>query len=141
MKHLSLVCLSLTANLRCLGFTLGQFATLIVPPTIEAIISTLFIYLYSGPCRWAQILLVVDTLLYFTWALLDMVSHVAPAARNSLSVFEVLNVFVGAVSFTPILVYSIYVYRLSFRDFIPTLPRSLQPYLDISLPILIVIAI
>ncbi|KAG6380206.1 hypothetical protein JVT61DRAFT_8297 [Boletus reticuloceps] len=70
-----------------------------------------------------------------------MLSHVIPAARISFSVFRVLNFVIGAASFTPILFYSIYLYRLSFCDFIPTLPRRLQPYLEILIPILLVIAI
>ncbi|KAF8548293.1 hypothetical protein OG21DRAFT_1564865 [Imleria badia] len=135
MNQLSLVCLSLTPNLRCVGFTLGQSEALIIPPAIEVILSLFFIYL------WAQVLLAADGILYFIWALLDMLSHVVPAARISLAVFSALDFLVGAVSFTPILLYSIYLYRLSFRDFIPTLPRKLQPYLEILLPILLVIAV
>ncbi|KAH0831207.1 hypothetical protein J3R83DRAFT_13786 [Lanmaoa asiatica] len=135
MTQLSTVCLSLTPNLRCVSFTLGQSEALIIPPVIEVIISLFFIYLR------AQFLLAADATLYFIWALLDMLSHVVPAARMSLSVFKELDFLVGAVSFTPILLYSIYLYRLSFRDFIPTLPRKLQPYLEISLPILLVIAV
>ncbi|KAG8216074.1 hypothetical protein J3R82DRAFT_8074 [Butyriboletus roseoflavus] len=135
MSSLSLVCLSLTPNLRCVGFTLGQYKALIIPPVIEVIISLLFIYLR------AQFLLVADGILYFIWALLDMLSQVVPAVRISLPVFKALDFLVGAVSFTPILVYSIYLYQLSFHDFIPGLPRKLQPYLEISLPTLMVIAV
>lgn len=51
MSSPSLVCLSLTPNLRCVGFTPGQLEALIIPPVIEVVISLLFIYLYSGPGR------------------------------------------------------------------------------------------
>ncbi|KAF8128666.1 hypothetical protein EV363DRAFT_1340283 [Boletus edulis] len=108
-----LVCLSLAPNLRCFGFTRGQFVALTIPPAIEFIISLFFAYLYSEPGRWSQVL-AADGILYFVWALLDMLSHVIPAARVSFSVFRVLDFVIGAASFTPILFYSIYLYRLSF---------------------------
>ncbi|KAG9307980.1 hypothetical protein JVU11DRAFT_12028 [Chiua virens] len=159
MSKPSLICLSLSPNLRCFGFTIPQFATLIIPPVIEVIISLLFIYLCSGPDRQvfnvlsgiqiisssydrrAQFLLAVDGILYFIWALLDVLSHVVPAARNSLSLFKVLDFLLGAVSFTPILLYTLSLYRLSFQNFLPAFPRNLQPYLEISLPLLLLFAV
>lgn len=51
MNQLRLVCLSLTPNLRCVGFGFGDVIALTIPPGIEVIFSLLFIYLFSGPNR------------------------------------------------------------------------------------------
>ncbi|KIJ63572.1 hypothetical protein HYDPIDRAFT_29366 [Hydnomerulius pinastri MD-312] len=70
-----------------------------------------------------------------------MLSHVVPAARNSLSIFKDLDIFVGSVSFTPLFLYSFYLYLLSYRHFIPNLPLALQAYLKFPLAILLVVVV
>jgi hypothetical protein len=58
----------------------------------------------SSVDRWAQVLLAADGILYFTWALLDMLSFVVPASRNSLAVFSAIDFLVGMSIRVPLIV-------------------------------------
>ncbi|KAF9224858.1 hypothetical protein BS17DRAFT_54079 [Gyrodon lividus] len=140
MGQPSPVCLSLAPNLRCVSFTQLEHQVLIIPPAIEVIVCIFFILLKRRTDR-AHILLLTDGILYYIWALLDMLSHVVPAARNSLSIFKALDICLGSVSFTPLLLYSLYLYQLAFHELIPDLPRRLQAFPQIFLPTLLVVVV
>ncbi|KAF9238928.1 hypothetical protein BU15DRAFT_74888 [Melanogaster broomeanus] len=135
------VCLSLAPNLRCVGFSQPEYKFLIIPPAIEVVVCIFFIVLNWGSGSRAQILLPADGILYFIWALLDLLPHIVPAERNSSSISNELDIFVGSVSFTPLFLYLIYLYRLSCREFIPDLPRSFQAFPQLSLPILLALVV
>lgn len=75
----------------------------------------------------AHLLLAADGVLYFILALVDLLSHVIPAVRNSVTTSRVAELFLGSVSFVPMLSYTSYLLWLSHREFIPYLPRRHQP--------------
>ncbi|KAF8836999.1 hypothetical protein BDN67DRAFT_247156 [Paxillus ammoniavirescens] len=135
------LCLSLTPNLRCSGFSQLESRMLIIPPAIEVIVCVFFVLVKWETGSRAHILLIADGILYFVLALLDTLSYVVPAVRNSLSCFKVLNIFVGSVSFTPLLFYSLYIYWLTCRGFIPNLPRGLQAFPKILLLTLLAVVV
>ena len=58
----------------------------------------------SSVDRWSQVLLAADGILYFIWALLDMLSFVVPAARVSLTVFSALDFLVGMSIRVPLII-------------------------------------
>ncbi|KIK97303.1 hypothetical protein PAXRUDRAFT_825062 [Paxillus rubicundulus Ve08.2h10] len=70
-----------------------------------------------------------------------MLSHIVPAVANSLLCFKAINIFVGSVSFTPLFFYSLHLYRLTCREFIPNLPRGLQAFPKILLPTLLAVVV
>lgn len=77
-------------------------------------------------------MLAADGVLYFILALVDLLSHAIPAVTAS----KAAELFLGSVSFVPILSYTSYLVWLSRREFITYLPRSHQPpvkYLFIGL--------
>lgn len=77
--------------------------------------------------RRAHLLLAADGILYFILALVDLLSHVIPAARNSVTASRMAELFLGSFSFVPMLSYTSYLLWLSYREFIPYLPRRHQP--------------
>lgn len=72
-------------------------------------------------------MLAADGIVYFILALVDLLPHVIPAARNSLTTTRVAQLFLGSVSSIPMLSYTSYLVWLSHREFIPYLPRRHQP--------------
>lgn len=74
-----------------------------------------------------HLLLAADGVLYFILALVDLLSHVAPAARNSATASNAVELFLGSVSFVPMLSYTSYLVWLSRREFITYLPHRHQP--------------
>ncbi|KAH7919393.1 hypothetical protein BV22DRAFT_1133859 [Leucogyrophana mollusca] len=79
-----------------------------------------------------DLLLAAEGIIYFILALIDLLSHVLPAARSSLSIFKTIDIFVGSTSFIPLLLYTTFLLWLSLREFIPNLPlrhQALPKYL------------
>lgn len=72
-------------------------------------------------------MLAADGTVYFILALVDLLPHVIPAARNSVTTTRVAQLFLGSVSSIPMLLYTSYLVWLSHREFIPYLPRRHQP--------------
>ncbi|OAX42215.1 hypothetical protein K503DRAFT_387978 [Rhizopogon vinicolor AM-OR11-026] len=138
----SVACLSLTPNLRCVPLNHIQFDVLIIPPVIELIFCAFLIFLKWGSHR-AHLLLAADGIFYFILALVDLLSHVTPAARNSITIFKAMDIFIGSLSFVPMLLYTSYLLWLSYREFITNLPhrhQSVPKYLLIILIPVVVVA-
>ncbi|KAH7915877.1 hypothetical protein BJ138DRAFT_1176159 [Hygrophoropsis aurantiaca] len=131
MNQANTVCLSVAPNFRCINLSQLQFEVLIIPPALELVFCISLIMMKWGSGRM-HLLLAGEGIIYFILALTDMLSHVAPAARNSLSIFKAMDIFVGSVSFIPLLFYAVFLFWLSFREFIPNLPirhQALPRYL------------
>jgi hypothetical protein len=122
----SVGCLLPAENLRCIPLNLVQIQALAIAPVIELFFCVFYIYMTWKSSR-AHLLLAADGVLYFILALVDLLSHVIPAARNSVTTSRMAELFLGSVSFVPMLSYTSYLLWLSRRDFIPYLPRRLQP--------------
>lgn len=122
----SVGCLLPAENLRCVPLNLLEIHALTVPPVIELFFCVFLIYMTRRSSR-AHLLLAADGVLYFILALVDLLSHVIPAVRNSVTASRVAELFLGSVSFVPMLLYTSYLVWLSRREFIPYLPRRFQP--------------
>lgn len=72
-------------------------------------------------------MLAADGIFYFILALVDLLSHVIPAARSSATTSKAIDLFLGSVSFVPILFYTSYLLWLSRMEFITYLPLRQQP--------------
>ncbi|KAG1872960.1 hypothetical protein DFJ58DRAFT_884942 [Suillus subalutaceus] len=131
----SVGCLLAAENLRCVPLNLTQIQVLTIPPFIELFFCVFWIYM-TWRSSSAHLLLAAEGVLYFILALVDLLSHAIPAARNSVTISKVAELFLGSVSFVPMLLYTSYLVWLSRREFIPYLPRRHQPvakYLFIGL--------
>ncbi|KAG2159297.1 uncharacterized protein EDB93DRAFT_278909 [Suillus bovinus] len=122
----SVTCLLLAENLRCVPLNLVQMHALTIPPVIELFFCLFLIYM-TRKSRRAHLLLAADGVLYFILALVDLLLHVLPAARNSIAISRVAELFLGSVSFLPILLYTSYLLWLSRMEFIPYLPHRFRP--------------
>ncbi|KAG1903727.1 uncharacterized protein F5891DRAFT_83682 [Suillus fuscotomentosus] len=121
----SVACLLPAENLRCIPLNLIQIHTLAIPPVIELFFS-LFLIHTTWRSRRVHLLLAADGVFYFILALVDQLLYVLPAARNSVATSRVAELFLGSVSFVPMLLYTSYLAWLSRREFIPYLPRRHQ---------------
>lgn len=122
----SVGCLLPAENLRCVPLNLIQIHALTIFPVIELFFCVFLIYM-TWRSRRAHLLLAADGILYFILALVDLLSHVIPAARNSVAASRMAELFLGSVSFVPMLSYTLYLLWLSHKEFIPYLPRRRQP--------------
>ncbi|KAG1721448.1 hypothetical protein EDB19DRAFT_1917312 [Suillus lakei] len=118
----SVGCLLPAENLRCVPLSLVQMHALTIPPVIELFFCVLLVSM-TWKSRRAHLLLAADGVLYFILALVDLLSHAIPAVTAS----KAAELFLGSVSFVPILLYTSYLVWLSRREFITYLPRSHQP--------------
>lgn len=106
-------CLSAVPVLRCLSFTTIQSIVLLIPTALELIFTTVLLVANwrSGRCVAKKsnliglsshltsrrfFLLTAEGWVYFSLALLDMLSHVVPAVRDSLTSFRIVDIVVGA---------------------------------------------
>ncbi|KAG1769810.1 hypothetical protein EDD22DRAFT_817284 [Suillus occidentalis] len=118
-------CLLPAENLRCGPLSFTQIYTLAIPPVIE-LLFCIFLISMTWRSRRALLLLAADGTVYFILALVDLLPHVIPAARNSVTATRMAQLFLGSVSSIPMLSYTSYLVWLSHREFIPYLPRRHQ---------------
>ncbi|KAJ7080976.1 hypothetical protein B0H15DRAFT_475780 [Mycena belliarum] len=119
------LCFSSASILRCESFTTLESQLLIIPTALELIFSTTLIFSNRGT-GWRHLLLTAEGWSYFALALLELLSHTLPAVRDSVSVFSVVDIFLGATSFFPILFYTLFVYLFTRAELIDTLPKRFQ---------------
>ncbi|KZT28303.1 hypothetical protein NEOLEDRAFT_1145915 [Neolentinus lepideus HHB14362 ss-1] len=136
-------CLSLAPILRCESLTRIETEVLIIPPALELLFSVSLVFIIWGRgslerCgetsgRQGNHASKSDTpvqqaegLVYFSIALIDLFAHIFPAMRNSLDIFRILDIFIGATSFIPIFCYVLFLFIFLRRNFLPSLPRRLQ---------------
>ncbi|KAJ7030857.1 hypothetical protein C8F04DRAFT_1112696 [Mycena alexandri] len=119
------LCFSAASILRCESFTTLQSQLLIIPTALELIFSTTLIITNWGT-GWRHLLLTAEGWSYFALALLELLSHTIPAVRDSVSVFSVVDIVLGATSFLPIFFYTLFVYLFTRGELIDTLPKRFQ---------------
>ncbi|KAJ7737353.1 hypothetical protein B0H16DRAFT_106658 [Mycena metata] len=119
------LCFSAASILRCESFTTLQSQLLIIPTALELIFSTTLIITNWGT-GWRHLLLTAEGWSYFALALLELLSHTIPAVRDSVSVFSVVDIVLGATSFLPIFFYTLFVYLFTRGELICTLPKRFQ---------------
>ncbi|KAJ7468947.1 hypothetical protein B0H11DRAFT_2238492 [Mycena galericulata] len=107
------------------GFNTGFSQILIIPTALELIFSTTLIITNWGT-GWRHLLLTAEGWSYFALALLELLSHTIPAVRDSVSVFSIVDIVLGASSFLPIFFYTLFVYLFTRGELIDTLPKRFQ---------------
>ncbi|KAJ7121108.1 hypothetical protein C8R44DRAFT_981935 [Mycena epipterygia] len=130
------LCFSSASILRCESFTSFQSQILIIPTALELIFSTTLIITNWGT-GWRHLLLTAEGWSYFALALLELLSHTIPAVRDSVSVFTIVDIVLGATSFVPIFFYTLFVYLFTRGELIDTLPKRFQRIANVLLVIFI----
>ncbi|KAJ7216372.1 hypothetical protein GGX14DRAFT_604502, partial [Mycena pura] len=130
------LCFSSATILRCESFTSLESQLLIIPTALELIFSTTLIITNWGN-GWRHLLLTAEGWSYFALALLELLSHNIPAVRDSVSVFSIVDIVLGATSFLPIFFYISFVYLFTRGELTDTLPKRLQNAANVLLLIFI----
>ncbi|CAL1709980.1 unnamed protein product [Somion occarium] len=68
----------------------------------------------------------IEGIVYFILAGIDFLAHALPIPRHSLDIFKGLDIFIGALSFSPLLLYTLYLFLLTTQDVLPGFPRRMQ---------------
>ncbi|KAJ7236853.1 hypothetical protein B0H12DRAFT_122139 [Mycena haematopus] len=130
------LCFSSASILRCESFTSLQSQLLIIPTALELIFSTALVFTNWGTGR-RHLLLTAEGWSYFALALLELLSHNIPAVRDSVTVFSIVDIVLGATSFLPIFFYTLFVYLFTRGELINTLPQRFQRIANVLLVIFI----
>lgn len=140
----SLTCLSSAPNLRCESLSRIQSELLIIPPALELIFSVALVFAKwnsSGSKR--HYLLSAEGVVYFALALLDLLAHIIPAVSHSVSIFNILDIFIGAphqsflvthkltflsaaASSVPLFFYTLFLFLFASGELLQTLPGRFQ---------------
>ncbi|KAJ7768601.1 hypothetical protein DFH07DRAFT_680909, partial [Mycena maculata] len=126
------LCFSAASILRCESFTALESQILIIPTALELIFSTTLIITNWGT-GWRHLLLAAEGWSYFALALLELLSHTIPAVRDSVTVFSIVDIVLGATSFLPIFFYTLFVYLFTRGELIDTLPQRFQRVANVLL--------
>ncbi|THH30486.1 hypothetical protein EUX98_g3697 [Antrodiella citrinella] len=129
------ICLSLAPILRCQSLNRIQSAVLFIPPAVEIMFSVTLVVAKKGKDR-DHLFLAGEGLAYAMLTLLDLLTHLLPGVSNNLVVFKALDIFVGALSFVPLLLFSLFLLRFTTREIIPSLPKRFQQVVKYTLTVL-----
>lgn len=133
---MSSVCLSLVANLRCTGLRPQQTIGILVPPIVELVAIFPLIYSQREQGR-SHYLLISESFFYLILCILDFVSKSTDSIAKSLDTFSVVDRLIGGFSAIPILLYTIFLYVLARRFFIPVIPKRFHSGVKVLLLVLI----
>jgi hypothetical protein len=147
------LCLSDASILRCESFTLIQSEVLIAPVGLALIFSLALIFTNRYTSRLAFffstmttrahpldrrfLLITVEGLTYFCLSLLDLLSHLLPAVRDNLSIFQTVDLVLAATSFLPLLLYSLFLLLFTRAELIDIIPTHLRTVSVLSLALFI----
>ncbi|TFK67610.1 hypothetical protein BDN72DRAFT_960853 [Pluteus cervinus] len=130
------ICLSVPSILRCESFTSLQNQVLFIPSGVEVIVTSALLFSRHQSNR-RHYLLVLEGWAYFALALLELLSHILPAAREDPNVFRIMDTVLAAASSIPLLFYMTFLYLLTRRELLPLLPNRFQRLLQLLLIIFI----
>ncbi|KAL5497809.1 hypothetical protein ACEPAH_2740 [Sanghuangporus vaninii] len=116
-------CLSEATIVRCVALSKLQHGIVFVPAAVQIIFLAALTALYWRSGRRKHFMVLADGSAFYIIALLDLLSHLIPVARNHLDAFKIFDIVIGALSFVPILLYTTFLFFFSRSYFIPTLPR------------------
>ncbi|ESK87764.1 hypothetical protein Moror_11301 [Moniliophthora roreri MCA 2997] len=119
------LCLSSASNLRCLSLSRNEYIGILIPTGLEIIFSTWLIHKIRGSAR-RNLLLAAEGWAYFALALLDTLSHVLPAVRNNFNAFRIIDLTLGAASFVPLLLYTLFLFFFTCAETLNVVPRKFQ---------------
>ncbi|CAL1709984.1 unnamed protein product [Somion occarium] len=115
------VCLSNAPILRCQSLTRLESGILLIPSGLELIFSISLLF-----AKRKHYCLSIEGIVYFILAGIDFLAHALPIPRHSLDIFKGLDIFIGALSFSPLLLYTLYLFLLTTQDVLPGFPRRMQ---------------
>ncbi|KAK7683697.1 hypothetical protein QCA50_013073 [Cerrena zonata] len=118
------VCLSNAPILRCQSLTRLESGILLIPTALELIFSIALLFAKKSGRK--HFLLSAEGVFFFILAGVDVLAHVLPGPRRSLATFKGLDIFIGALSFVPLVMYTLYLYLLTTKDVLPGFPQRLQ---------------
>jgi len=102
-----------------------QAEILIIPAALEVIFSTTLAIAKFGDGR-KHLLLAAEGWMFFSLALLDALSHIVPAARDSIEVFRIIDMVIAGTSLITILLYTVYLWFLVRDSLLTSLPQRFQ---------------
>lgn len=115
---------------------------LVIPSALEIIFSTSLIFTNRGSGR-RHLLLTAEGWLYLTLTILDLISHILPAARDNLRTFEIMDIVVAAMSSLPILLYTAFLFLFTNAELLESLPsrfrKIAKPLLLFFIPAIIML--
>lgn len=130
------ICLSSASILRCTSLTRIQSIILFIPTALEVIFSILLIFVNWGNGR-RHLLITAEGCVYAALALVDLLSHILPAAQKDLNIFRALDRFLGVASFLPIFFYTFFLYLFTQAELLETLPSRLRKFATLFLVLFI----
>ncbi|KAF9261381.1 hypothetical protein L218DRAFT_961390 [Marasmius fiardii PR-910] len=119
------ICLSSAPNLRCFPLSRNEFIAITVPTGVELLFSTYLIFVNESSGR-KNLFLAAEGWFYFALALLEMLSHILPAARDNLNVFKIIDIFIGAASSVPLLLYTFFLLLFTSAETLDVVPLRFQ---------------
>lgn len=119
------LCLSAASILRCESLTRLQNQVLIAPTALQVVFSTTLLFT-NGYSDRSFLLVTAEGWFYFMLALLELLSHTLPAVRDSLPVFQSVDISLAAASFLPILLYTLFVFLYMRSELLDSLPRRFR---------------
>ncbi|KAJ7594401.1 hypothetical protein C8J56DRAFT_742263, partial [Mycena floridula] len=132
------LCLSAAPILRCEGFSVIQNSVLIIPPALELVfVSTLLFTNWKSNSSRSFLLVVAEGWLSFALALLELLSHIIPSVRDSLGIFKILDIVIGALSSLPIFLYIVFLFLFSRVELVTVLPNRFQTVAKVLLALFI----
>ncbi|KAG7092869.1 hypothetical protein E1B28_009181 [Marasmius oreades] len=119
------ICLSSAPNLRCFPFSKNEYIAITVPTGLEIIFSSYLIFVNRGPGR-KNLFLAAEGWFYFALALLEMLLHILPAARDNPNASRIIDITLGAASSVPLLLYTIFLFLFTSAETIDVVPVRFQ---------------
>lgn len=136
------ICLSTSAILRCQSYSTLQNLCLVIPTALEVVFSTSLVFTNRGSGS-RHLWLTAEGWIYFSLALLEMISHINPAVRSSPKLFMLFDKILAAGSSIPILFYTLFIFSVMRVDLVNALPsRSRIPivlFLFLFIPVIITV--
>ncbi|TFK31840.1 hypothetical protein BDQ12DRAFT_739753 [Crucibulum laeve] len=129
------ICFSSASILRCSPYTSSD-NFLIVPTALEVIFSTSLIFINWNAGR-RHLLLTFEGWTYLAISIVELLSHMLPAARRSVSVFRAFDLAIGITSFLPLLLYTLFLYIFTRSELLTALPLRFRKVPNLALGIFI----
>ncbi|KAF9011990.1 hypothetical protein BDQ17DRAFT_1345254 [Cyathus striatus] len=130
------LCFSSASILRCSPLNQVENGVLIIPTALEILFTTSLLFIIKDG-GWHHLFLTIETWLYLVLAMLEVISHVLPAARDSVQITKGFDLAIGILAPLPLLLYMSFIYLFARQELIYTLPRRFQRVLNLMLPIFI----
>lgn len=121
------ICLSLVPILRCASFAVVQSSILLIPSSCLVPFCVALLVSQWNSSDVKHLLLAAESLIYFSWTMIDLLLHVVPAAKSSLHVFKGLDIILGSLALVPVLLYTFFLYFTARTEMLHAVPTRLQP--------------